>query len=57
MFSRVLFPTDFSSYSDAVMACLPDLKTAGLRQVVLLSVIRSSDVPMPEIVNAEFDRS
>lgn len=35
------------------MACLPDLKTAGLREVVLLSVIRSSDVPMPETVNRE----
>lgn len=53
MFAHVLFPTDFSAYSDAVLACLPDLKTAGLREVVLLSVIRSSDVPMPETVNRE----
>lgn len=53
MFGRVLFPTDFSAYSDAVLACLPDLKTAGLREVVLLSVIRPSDVPMPETINRE----
>ena len=53
MFARILFPTDFSAYSDAVLACLPDLKTAGMREVVLLSVIRSSDVPMPETVNRE----
>lgn len=53
MFTHILFPTDFSAYSDAVLACLPDLKTAGLREVVLLSVIRSSDVPMPETVNQE----
>ncbi len=53
MFARVLFPTDFSAYSDAVFACLPDLKPAGLREVVLLSVIRPSDVPMPETVNRE----
>jgi len=53
MFGRVLFPTDFSAYSDAVLACLPDLRTAGLREVVLLSVIRPSDVPLPETINRE----
>lgn len=53
MFARILFPTDFSAYADSVLACLPDLKSAGLREVVLLSVIRSSDVPMPETVNRE----
>ena len=53
MFARVLFPTDFSAYADSVLACLPDLKSAGLREVILLSVIRSSDVPMPETVNLE----
>ena len=50
MFARILFPTDFSSYADSVLACLPD---AGLREVILLSVIRPSDVPMPETVNHE----
>jgi nucleotide-binding universal stress UspA family protein len=53
MFARVLFPTDLSSYADSVLACLPDLMSAGLREVVLLSVIRPSDVPMPETVNHE----
>jgi nucleotide-binding universal stress UspA family protein len=53
MFTRVLFPTDLSAYSDSVLGCLPDLKSAGLREVVLLSVIRPSDVPMPETVNRE----
>lgn len=53
MFERVLFPTDFSAYSDAVLACLPDLKAAGLREVVLLSVIRPGDVPLPETINRE----
>jgi len=53
MFARILFPTDFSAYADSVLACLPDLKSAGLREVILLSVIRSSDVPMPETVNLE----
>ena len=53
MFARVLFPTDFSSYADSVLACLPDLMSAGLREVILLSVIRPSDVPMPETVNHE----
>ena len=53
MFSKILFPTDFSAYANAVLACLPDLKAAGVGIVVLLSVIRSSDVPMPGTVNRE----
>ena len=53
MFSKILFPTDFSAYANAVLACLPDLKAAGVGIVVLLSVIRSSDVPMPETLNRE----
>lgn len=53
MFGRALFPTDFSDYANSVLACLPDLKDAGLHEVVLLHVIRSSDVPMPETVNRE----
>ena len=53
MFARILFPTDFSSYADSVLACLPDLMSAGLCEVVLLSVIRKSDVPMPETVNRD----
>ena len=46
MFTRVLFPTDFSAYSQAALACLPDLKAAGLYEVVLLSVICGSDVSL-----------
>ena len=53
MFSKVLFPTDFSAYANAVFACLPDLKAAGMGIVVLLSVIRPSDVPLPETINRE----
>jgi len=33
MFERVLFPTDFSAYANAVFDCLPELKTAGMREV------------------------
>jgi len=53
MFGRVLFPTDFSDYANSVLACLPDLRVAGLREVVLLHVIRGSDVPMPATINQE----
>jgi len=53
MFTRILFPTDFSAYANAVFACLSELKAAGVGEVVLLSVIRPSDVPMPETVNRE----
>jgi nucleotide-binding universal stress UspA family protein len=53
MFARALFPTDFSDYACSVLACLPELKAAGLREVVLLHVIRSSDVPLAETVNLD----
>ncbi|PWH15979.1 MAG: hypothetical protein DDG59_10615 [Anaerolineae bacterium] len=53
MFARALFPTDCSAYADAVLACLPDLMDIGLQEVVLLSVIRSSDVPLPETLNRQ----
>jgi len=43
----------FSRQIYSVLACLPELKSAGLREVVLLSVIRPSGVPMPETVNRE----
>ncbi|MBI5033816.1 MAG: hypothetical protein HZB51_25130 [Chloroflexi bacterium] len=54
IFTRVLFPTDFSTYANAVFDCLPELKSAGLEQVILLSVIRESDVPLADTpVNEE----
>ncbi len=46
MFARMLFPTDLTAYSHMLSDCLPELKAAGLRQVVLLNVIRASEVPM-----------
>lgn len=53
MFAKALFPTDFSAYANAVLACLPDLRAAGLRIVVLLGTIRESDVPLPETINRD----
>lgn len=53
MFGRILFPTDFSAYSNAVFDCLPELQPAGARDVILLYVIRESDVPLPETINRE----
>ncbi|GAB4516462.1 MAG: hypothetical protein Kow0047_28400 [Anaerolineae bacterium] len=46
MFRRVLFPTDFSAYATAVMNCLPELKAAGTREVLLLGVIRPAEIPL-----------
>jgi len=46
LFERVLFPTDFSAYANAVFACLPELKSAGTRHVHLLAVIATSQVPL-----------
>ena len=53
MFAKALFPTDFSVYANTVFACLPGLRSAGLRVVVLASVISESQVPMPDTVNRE----
>jgi len=54
MFARVLFPTDLTSYAHALLDCLSELKAAGLRQVVLLNVIRESEVPLAHTpINAE----
>ncbi len=53
MFAKALFPTDFSAYANTVFACLPDLKAAGLKMVVLVTVIKESDVPMPATANRE----
>lgn len=53
MFSRALFPTDFSAYANTVFACLPHLQVIGVREIVLLSVIRPVDVPLPETYNRE----
>lgn len=53
MLDRVLFPTDFSAYANTVFACLPEMQAAGMGEVILLSVIRTADVPMPETINRE----
>lgn len=53
MFARVLFPTDFSVYANTVFACLPELKAAGMREVVLLGVVRPDEVPLGPAFKAE----
>jgi nucleotide-binding universal stress UspA family protein len=53
MFERILFPTDFSVYANTVTACLPSLQSAGVKEVILLHVIRASEVPLPETYNLE----
>jgi len=53
MFRRVLFPTDFSVYANTALSCLPALKVAGLAEVVLLGVVRSTDVPLGAAFQAE----
>lgn len=53
MFRRVLFPTDFSAYATAVMDCLPELKAAGMGEVLLLGIIRPGEVPLGHSVDRE----
>jgi nucleotide-binding universal stress UspA family protein len=39
MFTRVLFPTDFSPHAERIGKCLPELKALGASEIVLLNVI------------------
>lgn len=53
LLAKVLFPTDFSLYAEAVLAGLPGLRAAGLREVVLIHVVRGRYVPTPEVLEPE----
>ena len=53
LFRRVLFPTDFSSYADAVADCLPELRAAGAHEIVLMHVIRPGEVPLGHTVDQD----
>jgi len=44
MFSKILFPTDFSECANKVLDCLEDFKKAGLEEVVLVRVINLNRV-------------
>lgn len=44
MFRKILFPTDLSTYANAVLGCVVDLKGAGMREVVLLYVVHQDEV-------------
>ena len=51
VFGRILFPTGFSAYANAVFASLPDLKSVGLQQVVLLHAIRGIEARLSDAIN------
>lgn len=39
MFSKVLFPTDFSRHADKILECIPDLRRYGMKEAVFVHVI------------------
>ena len=39
MFTRVLFPTDFSRHAERVAGCLNDLRALGTEEIVLINVV------------------
>lgn len=43
MFKKILFPIDFSLYSNTLMGCIPHLKTMGMEEAILLHVIDPTD--------------
>lgn len=53
MFRKVVFPTDFSTYANAVFNCLPALRVVGMEEVTLVHVIRTFDVLLPGTINQE----
>ena len=44
MLSRVLFPTDLSFYSKAIVGYLPDFKEIGVREIGILFVVNTSKI-------------
>ncbi len=46
MFTRVLFPTDFSAPSMRAMEYIMDLKDAGTTEIVMVHVIDQKDITM-----------
>ena len=50
VFGRVLFPTNFSAYANAVFACLPELQPAGLREVSMQALTAYGYAPIVERV-------
>jgi len=49
---KMLFPTDFSSYSLIVTEFLEDLRTAGVKEVGILFVVNTSKL---SVVSGGFD--
>ncbi|NCD20120.1 MAG: universal stress protein [Actinobacteria bacterium] len=47
MFTRILFPTDFSSVSDLAAAYIHKLREAGAQEVLVLNVIDPSSLLAP----------
>ena len=39
VFSKILFPTDFSPHAQKIMDLIPEMKRAGLQEAVFLHVI------------------
>jgi nucleotide-binding universal stress UspA family protein len=56
MFSKILFPTDFSEASQLAMNCIPELRQSGLKEVVVLHVndFRGIDKLQPFVINSRF---
>jgi nucleotide-binding universal stress UspA family protein len=51
MFRKILYPTDFSDRSKKTMAYMKQLKDAGTEDVVLLHVVDTRKLHMPDIYN------
>lgn len=49
MFRKILYPTDFSDGSHRVMDYLPQLKDAGAEEVIILHVVDTRLLHIPEI--------
>lgn len=57
MFKKILFPIDFSLYSNTLMECIPHLKTMGMEEAILLHVIDPTDAAQWANVEEAITRS
>ena len=57
MFRKILYPTDFSDVSKIVINYLIHLKDAGTEEVVILHVVDTRNLHIPQVYDAFMDLS
>lgn len=58
MFTRILFPTDFSSHAQKTLECFLGLKEVGVEEIILITVVddRGVEYPVAQDMTAEVEK-